>query len=105
MIKKYLSNFKIAASNYVIERGHPTRIQILLWGGIVALTLSLSLINYDSFQIGAYNDDANYVILARTILNSNEYGINLSGTDQSITQFQFPFGYPLLLSPLTDNFS
>lgn len=76
----------------------PTALQIAIWIGIVAASAATALHDYDSFQLGAYQDDAVYVILARSLAFGPRYGAtNLSGAPAPAG---FPFGYPLLLAPL-----
>lgn len=76
----------------------PTRLQTAIWCAIVGSFLLLSLRDYLSFQIGAYQDDASYVVLARSLVEADRYGlINVPGEPDPA---RFPFGYPLLLSPL-----
>jgi hypothetical protein len=75
-----------------------TKLQIAVFAVIVATASFLSLKNYNSFQLGTYVDDANYVILAQSIASSDRYGlINAPGP---ALRTRYPFGYPLLLSPI-----
>jgi Dolichyl-phosphate-mannose-protein mannosyltransferase len=96
---KFIDKFKrirATSANYPLSPKPPTKIQITIWGVLVVLTLSLSLIKFNTFQLGTYIDDANYVILAKSFVSSHYYGlINEPIQDK---QAQFPFGFPLLLS-------
>lgn len=79
------------------EQAQPQRTQIALWLVVTALFLGVSLSTYGSFQLGVYQDDAAYVVLARSLVSGARYGmINAPGAP---TPAIFPFGYPLLLAP------
>lgn len=76
----------------------PTRLQIGLWFALAVFTLFLSLSDYSSTQVGTERDDAAYITLARSLLESTHFGlINQPGPPG---ESQFPFGYPLVLAPL-----
>ncbi|MFQ5420007.1 MAG: hypothetical protein ACE5EY_06555, partial [Anaerolineae bacterium] len=80
------------------ERQTPSRLQIYLWLGLMLLGLVAAVWDFQSFQLGTWHDDANYVLLAQSILESDKYGqINRPGEP---TNARYPFGYPLLLAPL-----
>jgi hypothetical protein len=68
------------------------------WLAIVVLFLVLTLRGYDAFQVGAWQDDAAYVLLARSLADGLDYGYP-SGTTIA-RPARFPFGLPLLLAPL-----
>jgi hypothetical protein len=75
----------------------PSYIQVALWCLALGSAIWLALISINKFQLGIYNDDAYYVVLARSLVQSNYFGlINLPGLP---VPTQFPFGFPLLLSP------
>lgn len=75
----------------------PTRTQIALWGLLVIVLVLLFQSKYREFQIGAFQDDATYIVLAQSIVRGDAYGlINVPGAPAST---QFPFGFPLLLAP------
>lgn len=77
----------------------PTKIQIAIWCILFILTVFLSLRDYDSFQLGTWSDDSYYVVLAQSLTHSGQYGlINEPGEQPGAAPF--PFGYPLLLTPL-----
>jgi hypothetical protein len=65
---------------------------------LLAATALLIVADWDSFQLGAYQDDAAYAVLARSIADGGPYGlIHAPGTPLAT---RFPCGYPLLLAPL-----
>lgn len=76
----------------------PSRWQTAVFLALLLLTSVVSLWDYQSFQLGTWHDDANYVILARSLLTADKYGqINVPGIP---TDARYPFGYPLILAPL-----
>lgn len=68
-----------------------------LWGILVAITLYLSLSNYQLYQFGAHVDDSRYLILGQSLLDSSQYGM-INYPDETLPG-KYPFGYPLLLVP------
>jgi hypothetical protein len=63
----------------------------------VSVTLVLALGNYQTYLLGTHFDDARYVILARSLVISDQYGmINAPGDPPT---GKYPFVYPLLLTP------
>jgi len=75
----------------------PTRLQILVWGGVMILAVGLSFVNYNSIQVGVWQDDANYLILAESLIAGGQYGLIHFPQPGGAN---FPFGYPLMLAPL-----
>ncbi len=75
----------------------PTRLQIGLWAALVLATVMVSLWDYDSFQVGVYEDDAVYVIMARSLLQGNFDAIHAPAN--LAASALYPIGYPLLLTP------
>jgi hypothetical protein len=76
----------------------PTRLQIALWAGIVVLGAAVMLHGYNSILLGLRWDDACYVLLARSLLESDQFGlIHVPGATPAPPNF--PFGYPFLLVP------
>ena len=69
----------------------------LALAALLVLAAALSLWRFDAFQLGVYGDDAQYVVLARSLVDGPVYGL-VSRPD--IPQAKFPFGWPLLLAPL-----
>ena len=68
------------------------------FAGITLIAMVLYLINFNFFQVGNWNDDAVYIILARAITSGQGYArINFPTPQPEVA---WPFGYPLLLSPL-----
>jgi 4-amino-4-deoxy-L-arabinose transferase-like glycosyltransferase len=74
----------------------PSRLQIFIWGALIALAIGLFLIKFSSFQIGADVDDSAYIILSRSMLHSPTYG--LINTPGNPAPGKFPFVYPLILA-------
>jgi hypothetical protein len=64
---------------------------------LVAFIL-LAITSFDNFQVGAFTDDATYIVLARSLAHG--VGYTLSNFPQPIRETTFPPGYPLLLAPL-----
>lgn len=80
----------------------PSKLQIGIFLIVLLFALGISLKNYHSIQIGITGDDATYVVLARSIAWHDSYGlINGPGAPQPT---RFPFGFPLLLSPIAEFF-
>lgn len=76
---------------------HPTRTQTGIWLALLALTLIASLANYGAYQFGTHTDDSQYVVLARSLIYSDKYGLmNVPGQPPAA---KYPFGFPLLLVP------
>jgi hypothetical protein len=72
-------------------------VQALVWLATVVTGLVLSARVFDWFQLGAYRDDATYVILAESLARGPAYGlVNDPGAPGSTN---FPIGFPLLLVP------
>lgn len=75
----------------------PGRIQIALWIVLLSFSFLLSTVDFDSFQLGAYEDDSIYAVLAHSLIHSNHYGLTNMPCEPDPTRY--PFGYPLLLTP------
>lgn len=89
-------------SCYIATGQRPTRLQSTVWLLLSSLAAALTLRDFQAYEFGAQFDDARYVILARSLLQSRTYGmIHLAGTP-GISHF--PFGYPMLLAPLVNAF-
>lgn len=95
-LKESFNFIKATYTSYPRTPRTPTRIQIAIWGALLIATLVLSLIKFNTFQVGTYIDDANYVILGESFTSSTYYG--LFNEPIQYRQSQFPFGFPLLLS-------
>lgn len=76
----------------------PRALQIVLWSAVTSLATGLALHQSGSFQLGTYEDDASYVVLARSLIEANAYGL-MNEPDRPAPA-RYPFGYPLLLSPI-----
>jgi 4-amino-4-deoxy-L-arabinose transferase-like glycosyltransferase len=64
---------------------------------LLVASLGLYLYAFDSFQIGTYQDDAQYVVLAKSIAGGGPYG--LVHPPDAVMPTRYPFGWPLLLAP------
>lgn len=65
---------------------------------ILVFGLLVYLLSLNTFQVGDYMDDANYIVLAESIGRGTGYRqINFPDAPQ---ETRYPFGYPLLLTPL-----
>ncbi len=69
----------------------------LALAALLVLAAALSLWRFDAFQLGVYGDDAQYVVLARSLVDGPVYGMI---SQPNIPASKFPFGWPLLLAPL-----
>lgn len=68
---------------------------------LVALTFTSALIGvlrFDSFQVGGFCDDAHYIVLAESLASGQGY--RLINFPNAPTEWAFPPGWPILLSPL-----
>ena len=75
-----------------------TRLQVILWGIVMATGLTLSLSTFGSTQVGVPQDDIDYILIAEAIAQGEPYGLNYA--PESTDRTQFPFGFPLLLTPV-----
>jgi 4-amino-4-deoxy-L-arabinose transferase-like glycosyltransferase len=81
----------------------PSKIQVIIWILLLIISVVFFSLNYCTYQLGTYLDDANYTILSRSLIFSDRYGlINNPGEP---LQAKFPVGFPLLLSPFVLLFS
>lgn len=86
------------ASSADVRKDRPGNLHIAAWGIIVLVTLVFSLFGFDLYQVGTHYDDARYIILTRSLIEGNTYGmIHLPGAPDAPF---YPFGFPLLLAPL-----
>jgi hypothetical protein len=74
----------------------PIRIQILLWIVIVFISVTVSSSNFWIYQVGSNNDESRYLILARSLVYADQYGM-IHSPGEPIPE-RYPFGYPLLIS-------
>lgn len=73
-------------------------VQAACWSAIVVVVTLLSLRGWGTLQPGIYQDDAFYLVLARSIAFGDSYGlINEPGPPAPA---KYPFGFPLVLSPV-----
>ncbi len=71
--------------------------QLLAWLAMMAGAIVLFLNKFQLFQVGVYRDDASYVVLARSLVQAERYGLINAPGEPAATNF--PFGFPLLLAP------
>lgn len=64
---------------------------------LAVVSLGLYLWRFDSFQVGTYLDDAEYIVLAESIVEGSDYGL-IYGPGETLPT-RYPFGWPLLLAP------
>jgi hypothetical protein len=69
-----------------------------VWLLLLAVTTLLSLVDYDSFQVGAWIDDVSYITLARSITQPDVHAWLVA--HPAARPVSFPPGYPLFLAPL-----
>ena len=81
----------------------PSRLQIVLLGVLLVSMIIISLINFNSYQLGTHFDDSRYVILARSLLYNDHYA--MVNFPAGPVPERYPFGYPLLLVPFLWLFS
>lgn len=65
---------------------------------IMAGALASYVLNFGSFQVGVYMDDAEYVVLARSLAQG--LGLALTNFPHGALDTRYPPGYPLILSPI-----
>lgn len=80
------------------QLAEPTRLQIILWGAIMAVTLGLLVYDWADYRVGMYGDDSTYVALADSLVLGLPYGTVLD--PQNYEPTQFPFVFPMLLAPI-----
>lgn len=81
-----------------IAEDRPTRIQILLWAVVVLVGVSVSSSKFFIYQVGSNNDEPRYLTLSRSLIYAHQYGMIHSPGDP--LPERYPFGYPLLISPI-----
>jgi hypothetical protein len=70
--------------------------RVAVWLVLLGVITACTWRDYDSFQVGAYLDDAKYAHLARTIASGEEYSLR-TGPGPAMTT-SYPFVFPLVLS-------
>lgn len=87
--------------------GNKSQWSIRVLAILVLASALLGLLRFDSFQVGAYADDAHYIVLAESLASGQGY--HLINYPNAPTECCFPFGWSLLLSPIIavfpDNFT
>src|SRR5689334_21889606 len=66
--------------------------------GIMLVSLILALIQFNAFQVGAFYDDAHYVVLAEGVATGQ--GVHLINSPDKPVEPAFNVGWPILLSPV-----
>ena len=74
-------------------------LQIGIWAMLILWTTALTLSRLDAFQIGAYNDDAIYVVLARSLNDAGHYGL-INAPGEHPEPAPFPCGFPKRTEPI-----
>src|ERR1044071_6745212 len=74
----------------------------LLLAFALALSVAFTLARFRSFQVGAYYDDAHYVVLAEALGSGR--GMRLVSYPEAPPEWAFPPGWPLMLAPLAPRF-
>jgi hypothetical protein len=69
----------------------------VLWGVVLVVIIAVWWTTHDCFQLGTYDDDAKYVILARSLMERDVYGLVVGPAPPFTTGY--PFGFPLALVP------
>lgn len=75
----------------------PTRLQIVVWGAIMAVTLWLLVYDWSGYRVGTYGDDGSYIAATDSLVHGVPYGTFLD--PENFEPTQFPFLFPLLLAP------
>jgi len=75
----------------------PSRVQVAIWLLVLVVIWVLWLRSYGAFQVGVYLDDASYIVLARSLVTTDSYG--LSHVPGQPLPTHWPFGFPLVLAP------
>ena len=70
----------------------------IILAAIILVSAFLSLLRFNSFPVGAFPDDAHYIVLAESI--SQGEGYRLINFPFAPIDLAFPPGWPILLSPL-----
>lgn len=66
---------------------------------LVVISGILGLLRLDSFQVGAFPDDAHYIVLAESLASGQGY--RLINFPDAPVETTFPPGWPLLLAPVS----
>jgi hypothetical protein len=77
----------------------PNRLQVAVWAALLILALALYLVAFQLLQVGTWQDDKFYAILAQSMVRSDTYGLINEPGEQPFDA-PFPFGYPLMLAPI-----
>lgn len=75
----------------------PSRLQIGLWALVIFTACLLFAFNYQDYQIGAhFQDDVSYIVLAKSLLQSDTFGL-INGPG-AVLPTHYPVGFPLVLA-------
>ncbi|MCB0208465.1 MAG: hypothetical protein KDJ52_04030 [Anaerolineae bacterium] len=66
---------------------------------LIVISAIVSILRFDSFQVGTFYDDAHYIVLAESLATGQGY--HLINYPDSQPETNFPPGWPILLAPLT----
>jgi len=77
---------------------HMSRCSKVVLAAIIIISGIIGLLRLNSFQVGAFPDDAHYIVLAESI--SSGQGYRLINFPHAPVEWAFPPGWPLLLSPI-----
>jgi hypothetical protein len=91
-------------TNWLAEAKYlaPTKLQIGLWVALVGIAVIISYSNFNLYQLGTHIDDARYVLLAKAMVSQGVFGMTHEPGTPTATWY--PFGYPLLLTPIVGLF-
>ncbi|MCP4422064.1 MAG: hypothetical protein GY805_36085 [Chloroflexi bacterium] len=76
---------------------HSTNQQVAILG-ILIIGLIMGIVRFNDIPIGSFFDDAHYLVLAKSLATGNGY--RLINYPHLPVENAFPFGWPLLLTPL-----
>jgi hypothetical protein len=79
----------------------PARLHIVLWAAMLLAAVVLTGRGLGAVPLGYYRDDADYVVLARSLFHAPAYGMTVYGKPQP-GDTPFPFGYPLIIAPFQE---
>ncbi|MCB0190799.1 MAG: hypothetical protein KDJ65_02545 [Anaerolineae bacterium] len=69
---------------------------------LILISAIVSVLRFDSFQVGTFYDDAHYIVLAESLANGEGY--HLINYPDKKSETNFPPGWPLLLAPVVTFF-
>jgi hypothetical protein len=89
--------------HHIEEFGMRNRLLRLSWWHLVAtlvllMSIGLFIWKFDAFQVGTAFDDADYILLTKSLVSGPAYGF--TNTPGLVVPTRFPFGWPVLLAPV-----